>query len=427
MNIKKTLISPTRISLEVDVDQEVLNQQYKNTIKKLSTNLNLPGFRKGLIPEEVAIKNLDQKLVEAEFLDQTIDLVYRQSIVDQKVNPVSMPEVKLQSFVLYTKLKVVFDFDIIGAIQLPDLNNLIKKPALPTVSEKEIDDFIENYRKSLAERKPVDRALKNGDEAEFNFKGFNDQDQEIQGASAEHYQLIIGSKTFIPGFEEELIGLKPNDQKTFVTTFPKDYFEDSLKGAKVRFEVKINQVNSLVLPKIDEDFLKKIGPFKDLTDFKKAVKQQILEEKNRQSDQSVKDQLVDVLIEKTSMELPDSLIQQEVDHFMSDLEKQLKNDNQTMEEFLKSQNTTLEEYKASRQDLILKQIKIGLILSEVAQSEKIVVSDDEFNQTIDQLKRMHQQDQAMMKELNDPKGQQDLRNRILIEKILNYLIEKSQA
>jgi len=425
MNIKKTLISPTRISLEVDVDQEVLNQQYKNTIKKLSTNLNLPGFRKGLIPEEVAIKNLDQKLVEAEFLDQTIDLVYRQSIVDQKVNPVSMPEVKLQSFVLYTKLKVVFDFDIIGPIQLPDLNNLIKKPALPTVSEKEIDDFIENYRKSLAERKPVDRALKNGDEAEFNFKGFNDQDQEIQGASAEHYQLIIGSKTFIPGFEEELIGLKPNDQKTFVITFPKDYFEDSLKGAKVRFEVKINQVNSLVLPEIDEDFLKKIGPFKDLTDFKKAVKQQILEEKNRQSDQSVKDQLVDVLIEKTSIELPDSLIQQEVDHFMSDLEKQLKNDNQTMEEFLKSQNTTLEEYKASRQDLILKQIKIGLILSEVAQSEKIVVSDDEFNQTIDQLKRMHQQDQAMMKELNDPNGQQDLRNRILIEKILNYLIEKS--
>jgi len=425
MNIKKTIINPTRVSLQVDVDEQLLAQQYKKTIKKLSTNLNLPGFRKGLIPEEVAIKNLDQKLVEAEFLDQTIDYVYRQSIVDQKLNPVSMPEVKLKAFVLYTKLQVVFDFDVIGPIKLPDLRHLVKKPTKPSVSDQEINDFIENYRISLAERKPVFRALKKGDEAEFNFKGFNDQGHEIQGASAEHYQLVIGSKKFIPGFEDQLVGLKPNDQKSFVITFPKDYFEASLQGAKVKFDVKINQVNSLILPKIDENFLKKIGPFNNLDDFKKAIEQQILEEKNREQDQTLKDQLIAILVEKTAIEIPESLIKQEVDHFMLDLEKKLSDDQQTIDQFLKSQNMSLDEYKASRQDLIIKQIKVGLILAEIAQNEKITVSEEEFNQTLNQLKQIHQQDQAMIKELNDPNAQQDLRNRILIEKILDYLIEKS--
>lgn len=427
MNIKTTTNSPTNVTINVSVDQEVLTKNYHLVLSQLKKNLNLPGFRKGMVPDEIALKNIDPKTLENEFLNQTVEQIYIGAVAESKINPIMQPKVNLKKFVPYSQLELSFEVDVISQIDLPALDDIKVNISKNKISEKELNDAIKDFQFNIAERQPKTTEVATGDEVEINFKGFDQKNEPIVGAQAEHYFLIVGSNKFIPGFEEQLIGLKINEEKTFQIKFPKDYFEPSLKNQEVRFEVKVLAINKLILPKVDDELAQKAGQFKTIDEFKKALSDRLLIDKDDQSRQKLETDIVEELLAKTKISLPDNLIDLEIKNYMKDLEKQLQSKNQTVDEFLKEQGLSLEDYTDDRKKMIIRQIKTGIILSELAQKNKISVSDQEFDQQITALKSNYQNDPAMTEQFNNPDNLRDLRNRMLIEKVLNYLIENIQS
>lgn len=422
MQIKKINNSPTNHTLLVVSDSDMIKKHYNRSVALLSKNLNLSGFRKGSVPPAIAVRNIDSQSLQSEFLDSIINEIYIEAVKETKITPANRPTVSIKKFVPYETLELSFDVDVIGEIKLPSLTSLKTKKQLAEVKTSEINSIIEDLRTKEAIKKPVTRAAKLKDEVIFDFDGIDSKTKEpIEGAKADDYPLILGSNNFIPGFEEELVGLKKNDTKEFDITFPKDYQQSDLRSKKVTFKVNIKEVNQLELAVLDEEFVKKVGPFETVDQLKKAIKDQLLNEKQQNLKQLFDNQIVEELVEKTSIELPDSIIEVELDRLIEQDKMNVLKRNQTFQEHLEEEGVTEEEHRQKNKKLAEQQIKAGLILSRLSSQLNIVVTDQELSAQLDVLRGYYASDEAMVKELSKKENHEDIRNRMIIEKTLTYL------
>ncbi len=422
MQVKKINNSPTNHTLLVVSDSDMIKKHYDRSVSLLSKNLNLAGFRKGSVPAAIAVRNIDPQLLQSEFLDSILNEIYIEAVKETKITPASRPNASIKKFVPYETLEVSFDVDVIGEIKLPSLTSLKTKKSVADVKASEINKIIEDLRTKEATKKPASRAAKLKDEVIFDFDGVDSKTKEpIEGAKAEDYPLILGSNNFIPGFEEELVGLKKNDTKDFEITFPKDYQQSDLRSKKVTFKVNIKEVNQLDLAVLDEEFVKKVGPFESVDQLKEAIKEQLLSEKQQNLKQLFDNQIVEELVEKTSIELPDSIVETELDRLIEQDKMNVLKRNQTFQEHLEEEGASEEEHRLKNKKLAEQQIKAGLILSKLANQLDIVVTDQELSNQLDVLRKYYASDEAMIKELDKKDNQEDIRNRMIIEKTLTAL------
>ncbi len=422
MLVNKVDESATKVTLLVVVDKEQIDKHLNQVLSKLSKTLSLPGFRKGHIPAAMVQKNVDPSVLQNDFLDSILNDVYFEAVNQVKIVPATTPQVSIKKFVPYESLELGFEVEVVGKITLPDLKTLKTKKAKPTISSKDVNKVIDDLRLKEATREESKTAAKEKDEIIFDFEGKDQKTKEvIEGAVASDYPLILGSKSFIPGFEEELIGLKKGDEKEFVITFPSDYHQVELRSKKTVFKVKVKKINSLVLAKLDEDFFSKVGPFKTIDDLSKAINDQLSSEQNNQLKQDFDNKIVEELIEKTKIDLPESLIQTELDRILEQDKAAVASRNQTFEQHLKDEGVTEEEHTKINREMAIKQIKAGLLLSRLAQDLKIEVSDNELDGRINLMKNYYQSDEYMVKELESENNRQDIKNRMQIEKTLDHL------
>jgi trigger factor len=291
----------------------------------------------------------------------------------------------------------------------------------PLVTDKELKDVLESLRARMAEKKDSTKPAKTGDEVLIDFKGVNSQGKPIPGADGTDYPLLLGSKAFIPGFEENLEGLKTGDEKTFELTFPKDYGLKSLAGKKVKFTTKIKKVQEVAKPELNDEFAKKSGPFKTLSELKADVKKQLQMEKQREADRKHQEAVVRKVVEGSSADIPDSLLEKQADFLIEDLKRNLSYRSQDYKDFLAGEGKSEEDYK--KQVVVpeaTKQVKTSLILSEIAQKEQVAVTPEELEIRLQILKGQYK-DPQMQAELDKPENQRDIASRMLSEKVVNLL------
>jgi len=257
MHIKSTHKTDTLVEMTITANEADLSPAKASTLKKLAPQVKVQGFREGKVPLNLVEKNIDPQVMQSEFLEVAMGGLYNQALNEEDLRPVANPEVDLKKFVPYTTLEFTVTVPVIGKIVLPDYKKikLAKKPL--TIEPKQVNDVIESLRTRLAERKSVERAVKDGDETTIDFKGTDEKGEAVNGAEGKDYPLQIGSDTFIPGFEANLIGMKPKETKSFTLTFPKDYGVAALQNKKVTFEVTVNKVEELVPHKLNNDFATK--------------------------------------------------------------------------------------------------------------------------------------------------------------------------
>ncbi|MEI7838765.1 MAG: trigger factor [bacterium] len=248
MQNKLTQVNDTKVKIEVSADADTLALTLQQTLKDFQKSMKLPGFREGKAPLNIVEKNADQSRLQASFIDSAINDLYSKAVIENDLKPVSQPSVSIKKFVPFSLLEVEFEVEVIGKLEITDYKKIrvARKPV--TVTAKDIADTMESLQDRFAEGKEVKRAAKDGDQVVINFHGFDSKTKEpISGADGKAYPLVIGSNAFIPGFEPELIGLKPDEEKTFEITFPKDYNVSFLQNKKVTFEVKVSlSFNNLV-------------------------------------------------------------------------------------------------------------------------------------------------------------------------------------
>lgn len=414
-------LSDTQVQITItSVGEDLL--PYKNQVlQKLAKQVNIQGFRKGTAPISLVEKNIDQSMLQSEFLDEAMSGLYSTATQSKNIRPVTQPEVTVKKFVPFTALDFEVVTEVISKIKLPDYKLIKLAKDKPTVTAKDVDGVIDSLKLRVAEKVDVDRAAKTKDEVWLDFKGVDEKDEPINGADGKDYPLVIGSNTFIPGFEDNVIGLKAGDEKSFTLTFPKDYGVKALANKKVKFTVNINKVQEVKDPELNDEFASKIGPFESMKDLKADIKKQLAIEKQNEIDRSYHNDLVAKIVEKTTVKIPEALIDQQANYVVDDLKRNLTYRGQTYKEFLEQEGLSEEDYlKTIANPQAEKQVKTSLVLAEIAEVEKLHITPEELEIRLQLLKGQYN-DKSMQENLDKPESRNEIASKMLTEKVLEKL------
>lgn len=427
MQITRENVNPTTIKLSIVADEDLLAKTKAGSLSRLGRNLKVQGFRPGKAPQHLIEKNLDPALLQSDFLEQAVNDAYVEAIRQEELRPVVQPQINITKFVPFTTLEFTAEVEVVGEIKLPDYKKvkLAKKPV--KVTAEDVNKVIENLQTRVAEKADVDRAAKKGDEVLIDFAGTDAKTKEpIQGADGKDYPLQLGSDTFIPGFEDNLIGVKPGKEKTFDLTFPADYGVATLQNRKVTFAVTIKKVQEMKLPKVDDAFAASVGPFKTVADLKADIKKQLESEQTYQNQREFDNELIEKIAEKAKVAIPKLLIDEEIDRLEDEEKRNLAYRGQTWQEHLDEEGVNEEEHREKKREAAELRVKAGLVLSEIANEEKIDVTPEELEIRIQLLKGQYS-DAAMQAELDKPEARRQILSGMLSEKTMAKLNDYATA
>lgn len=422
MQVKRTNSTDTDITLTVVANEQELASMKEHVLGHFRNRVKIPGFREGKAPLELIEKNVDQNVLQSEFLEETINSLYGRALDSENIRPVTNPEVNITKFVPFTTLEFEAKLSIIGDIKIPDYKKVKKTKPTVTITADDVKDVLKNLQSRAADKKDVDRAAKDGDQVYIDFAGTDSKGKPVEGAEGKDYPLTIGSKQFIPGFEENLIGMKANEEKTFTVTFPADYHAKALAKQKVTFVVTVSKVQEVVEPKLDDAFAATIGPFKTVQQLNDDIKKQLQAERQSESDRKFEAELVAELADKTKVALPKAIVDDQIQKIEEGERQNLVYRGQTWEEHLKEEGVTAEEHAEQKRPEAEKTIKASLLLSEIAQAEGMDVTTEELDLRIQLLKGQYT-DEAMHAELDKEANRRDIASRILTDKAVAKLVE----
>lgn len=416
-------LSPTQIELTVTLDDKDLAKVRPITVAKLSQNLRVQGFRPGKVPANVAEKNLDQTVLESQVVEDAVNRHVIDILTDEEIRALDRPQVDVTSFVPKQSLEFKATVEVLPEVKLGDYKKLDAKKDKVAVKDSDIDDVVERMRNGFAEKESVDRAAKDGDEAVLDFEGKDKDGKTVQGAKGSDYPLILGSKTFIPGFEEGIVGKKPGESFDLPLTFPKDYHAEELKGAKVTFTVTLKELKEVKLPEVNDEFAKKCGPFENIGQLREDIKRELKAQKDQAATDKLKDALLQQLVEASEVPVPESLVQDQMNHIERDTIQNLLYRGQTLEQYLEAQGLSRDEWRDKElKGAAERRVQVGLILAELSKAENIEVSQAELEQK--QAEQLQQYTDPKIKaQLDTAEARRDLANRVLTEKTVNRLVE----
>lgn len=379
----------------VTIDGDEWKKKLDETFKKVIKTVKIDGFRPGKAPRDVYEKKYGKQALVVEAVDSYMNEAYKKALDDFKgdINEIIMqPSVSLDKadtdgvtykFIFTTKPEIKFN-------KYTDLK--VKKPSVK-ITDKNVEEEIERLKKEYADLAVKDGKIEKGDTAVIDFEGF-DGDKAFEGGKGENYSLEIGSNSFIPGFEDALIGLKAGDKKDVKVTFPKDYHAEELKGKPVTFKVLVHEVKTKVYPELNEEFFKDLGldDVKTLDDLKKTIKDAMTSSKEFEAENKYVDDLFEALLKETSVEVPHELVHEEIDRMVKQYEERLKMQGVTLDQFFKFTNSNIEALEAQMHEEAEKRVKLRFAIDEIIKLEKISVTDEEAEKDAIEKAKKHNMD-----------------------------------
>ena len=423
MKTKLKNISDVKVELTISLGAEELKAAEQVALTKLAKEVKIEGFRKGKAPLEMVAAQVDPNLLSQETLENALSKSVAEAFLKEKVQAINRPEVDVKKFIPGTELEFTATTEIMPKVKLGDYKKLGVKKEAVKVSKKEVKETIDRILKNFAEKKKVEREAKNGDEVIIDFLGKKDG-VAFDGGKAEKFPLELGSKSFIPGFEEGLIGKKAGDELSLDLEFPKDYHAKDLAGAKVVFEVKIHEVRENVEPEINEEFLSKLGDFKTKEEFEKQIEEDLKTQKQAEADEKFKDELVKKLAEVSKVPVPEILLEDQKRSIEMDMQQNLMYSGLSLEDYLDRMGKTREEWlEKDVKEAAEMRVKSGLALAELSKVEKVKSDTKELDARIAQLKEQYGNSKEVQKQLSSDDVRRNLANQILTEKTIDLLVK----
>ena len=405
--------------IKVEITGKDWEKKLDETFKKIIKKVKIDGFRPGKAPRNIYEQKYGKQSIVVEAVDSCMNEAYVKALKEFKGEPIMQPTVGIEK-ADETGVIYVFTFTTKPEIKINKYTNLGVKKDSVKVTKKDVDNEIEKMRKEYADLTVKDGKAENGDTVIIDFEGF-DGDKAFEGGKAENYALELGSNSFIPGFEEALIGVKKGDKKDVNVTFPKDYHAEELKGKPVVFKVLVHEVKTKVYPELDEDFFLDLGleDVKTKEDLEKKVKETMTEQKEYEAENKYVDELFEALLKETSVEVPHELIHEELDRMVEQYAERLKMQGITLEQFYKFTNSSEEALKDQMHEEAEKRVKLRFAIDEIIELEKIDATDEEANRDAEEKAKKHGMDKdEYIKAFG---GLEMLKYDIKVQKVLDIL------
>ena len=415
-------LSDTRVEIKVVLDSKDLEPAKNQALERLAKEVKVEGFRQGKVPTDIAAKFIPDNDLNREAADIAVRTTVIEAFTKNEKSPLVIPRVEITKYVPNETLEYTATADILPEVKLGDYKNLGVKREKVEVKEADVKDVLNNIAKSFAEKKAIKRAAKETDEVIIDFVGKKDG-KAFPGGSAKDYHLVLGSKTFIPGFEDGIIGHEPGDSFNLDLTFPKDYGAKELAGAKTTFEVLLKQVNEVEMPEINDDLAKKCGPFKTIADLKADIKKNIAAQNDHRLEEKYKDALIEALVKKSKISAPEILIDDQMRMIKDDLTRNAASQGLSFEDYLKQAGETEESWEKQARTIAEARVKASLALQVLARDQKITVKDEVVEAKIAELREIYKKSPEALKNLKDPNVKMDIKNRLVIEKTIDFIVK----
>jgi trigger factor len=416
-------ISPVEKKLIVTIDKEQVVAEYDKRVLVAAQGASIKGYRKGKAPRSMIEKLYGYK-IEEETVRSLVELSFSKSLDENGLKPIAQPMFQVEKFKKDEDFTYTMTVELMPEFELSDYTGIALKSKKIAVGKSENDEALEkllNQRavfKETADDKKVDK----DDMVIFDFKGFLSSGELIKDGEKNNFSVVIGSNSLIPGFEDNLIGLKKGGEKEFVITFPKDYFEKEYAAADIKFQIKVNEIKEKELPALDDDFAKDIGDYKTLDDLKSYIKDQLTKGKEQENQSSLREQVVEKLIESNEFDVPKCLIEKQLDYMIQNTKQRL----QSQGADIASLNMSEEDMRENSRELAVKMVKRDLILDKIIKEEELIATDAELEAKYDEMaKNINKPIQEIKDYYKKLNAERYLKEDILIQKVYDKIMEKA--
>ena len=391
----------------------------------LRPRVKVAGFRPGKAPDHIVERELGSNAVQGEVIDEMIQNSYSNAVRELKLQVVASPKITIEKFVAYTELEYKAIVELMPQVKLGEYKAFRLSRPEAKIEPDEIEHTLSDLRRREAARIESEQPAKSGNEINFDFSGTKDG-QPVAGATATGQTLQLGSGNFIPGFEDELVGLKAGDDKTFDIVFPKDYQEKTLAGEKVQFAVKVNTVTELVLPKVDKEFIAKVSPFATEAELRDDIAQKISGEKAEAAAREYEQKVIDAVMKQADFKAPEGLVQQQLTRTKQELEQNLAYSGLDLPKYLELSGKTAADVDKELRPEAERRVGLAMVLTEVAKVESIQVSDDELDAEIVRMKKDYPDPQTQA-ELDNPNTREEIYNHLMASRVIAKLVGYAES
>ena len=426
MNCK---VEKTENANEVKLEITVEAEKFENAMKKVyfqnAKYFNIPGFRKGKAPMNIVEKYYGAQIFYEDAFNEVATEAYEEALTENKIDVVSRPEVDIVQMEKGKDLIFTAVVQTKPEVKLGKYKGIEIQKIEYKVDKKDVDHELEHMQEHNSRLVTVDdRPLENGDTATIDFEGFVDG-VAFEGGKAEGHELEIGSGTFIPGFEEQLIGMELENEKEIKVTFPKEYFSKDLAGKDATFKVKLHDIKKKELPELDDEFAKDVSEFDTLEELKKSIKEKLTKNKEQREKYETEEAVLKAVCEDSKLDIPSGMIELEIDNMLKDFEQRLSYQGLNLEQYLKMIGKTEEEMRKEYEPQAIEAIKSRLVLEAIMKAEKIEASEEEIKAKMEEMAKSYGKDVEELSKNENLKNY--LEEGIKSEKALEFIVKNAKV
>jgi len=409
------------VTLKLTIDAQSFDKACKDAYNKNKTKFNVQGFRKGKAPMSIVEKFYGEGVFFEDAINSLFPEAFEAAVKEHNLDTVARPEIDVEEIGKGKNLVIMADVAVKPEITLGDYKNLtIEKPD-SKVSDEEVEKEIEAMREQNARFVTVDnREVKEKDMLLIDFNGKVDG-AEFDGGQAENYSIIVGSNTFIPGFEEQLVGMKLNEEKDVNVKFPEEYHAENLAGKDAVFTVKVNEIKEKELPELDDEFAKDVSEFDTLEDLKADAKAKLQKTKDEYADREIENNLVKMAAENATVEIPEAMIDNQVENMIYDFEYQLKYQGLDLENYLKFTNMNIEGLKEQMRPDAKSRVLNSLVIEAISKSENIESTEEDLEAELAKMAESYKMEVDKLKATLKPSDMDYIKDTVIARKTVEFI------
>lgn len=399
MSVQVEKLEHNMAKLTIEVPETELEAAIERAYQKQKKSISLPGFRKGKAPRVMIEKMYGKGVFLEDAANSLIPVQYSLAAGESGLEIVSQPTIDVTQLEPGKPFIFTAEVAVKPEVTLGEYKGVEVEKQNTEVLDEEIDAEIFKERESNSRMIDVeDRAVENGDTVNLDFEGFVDG-EPFEGGKGEGYPLVIGSNTFIPGFEEQLIGANIDEEKEVNVTFPEDYQAEELKGKAAVFKCKVNRIQKKELPEVDDEFAKDVSEFDTLEEYKADIRKKLAEEKEKDAQRAKEDAVINKIIETSEMDIPDAMVDSQIDQMADDFGRRMQSQGLSLEQYFQFTGLTMEKLRDELKPQALKRIQTRLVLEKIAEVENIQPTEEQVDEEIKKMAEMYNMEADKLKEM----------------------------
>ena len=397
IKIEKTK-NANELKLSFEIEAEKFDEAIKKVYEKSARYFNIPGFRKGKAPMAIVEKTYGSSIFYEDAFNELVPDIYEKELEENKIEAVSKPEIEIEQMEKGKELKFTAVVQTKPEVKLGKYKGIELKKVEYNVSDKDVEHELGHMAERNARVVTVeDRPVEKGDITVIDFEGSVDG-VKFEGGKAEGHELEIGSNTFIPGFEDQIIGMKSGEEKDINVKFPDDYFSEEVKGKEAVFHVKLHEIKKKELPEINDDFAKDASEFDTLAELKNSIKEKLEKDNESRAKYETEEAAIKAVCKDAEVDIPSGMIETELDNMVKEVESRLSYQGMNMDMYLNMIGKTMEEFRKEGEEQAKESVKTRLVLEQVIAEEKLEPSEEKVNERLAEMAKIYGKKEEELKE-----------------------------